>query len=119
MTFSVSRSSRPARSSFDPHRPSPSPPPTPSPAPCGPPPPTAPLAVLDAVIRVMRPTATETGLVLTRHCEPGVPETILADGARLRQVLFNLVGNAIKFTPRGEVSVTLSAHMMPDGRREL
>lgn len=81
--------------------------------------PTQPAAVLDAVIRVMRPTATEKGLVLTRHCEPGVPETILADGARLRQVLFNLVGNAIKFTPRGEVSVTLSAHMMADGRREL
>ena len=47
-------------------------------------------------------------LELIANLAPGCPPTVLGDGHRLRQVMVNLVGNAIKFTPVGEVMLTIS-----------
>ncbi|WP_170156803.1 hybrid sensor histidine kinase/response regulator [Roseimicrobium gellanilyticum] len=59
--------------------------------------------------------AAEKNLELACHIEPGVPETLVGDIARLRQVLVNLVGNAVKFTHEGEVLVDVKMEALSEG----
>ncbi|MYM80949.1 response regulator [Duganella sp. FT50W] len=62
-------------------------------------------AMLEAVATIMTVNAGEKDLELAIGVEPGVPQSLVGDGHRLQQVLVNLVGNAIKFTEKGAVSV--------------
>ncbi len=48
----------------------------------------------------------EKGLDLRVEIDPNLPESILLDEVRMRQVLFNLVGNAVKFTPKGHINLS-------------
>ncbi|MBF0582681.1 MAG: PAS domain S-box protein [Magnetococcales bacterium] len=73
--------------------------------------PFSPRQVIQETARLMRMTAEEKGLVLLEEVAHDVPDIILGDDGRVRQVLINLLGNAIKFTQYGHVSVRLSLHM--------
>jgi signal transduction histidine kinase/ActR/RegA family two-component response regulator len=66
-------------------------------------------AVLHEVESLMRPRASGKGLALSTTLATPVPEHILSDPTRLRQILMNLTGNAVKFTEAGRISITVSA----------
>ncbi|MDX2171078.1 MAG: PAS domain S-box protein [Deltaproteobacteria bacterium] len=62
-------------------------------------------ALVGDTVRLLGVRARDKDLAVSCSVAPEVPETLIGDGARLRQVLTNVVGNAIKFTDRGRVDV--------------
>ncbi len=74
-----------------------------------------PVAV-DEVASMMLPQAAARGLQLTSELEPGLPKWIRADPVRLKQILFNLVSNALKFTDRGSVSIKVTRGRLADSK---
>ena len=63
-------------------------------------------AIVESVVETLAPQARRKNLALVCFVDPALPASIKGDPVRLRQILFNLIGNAIKFTDRGQVFVT-------------
>jgi PAS domain S-box-containing protein len=79
----------------------------------------SPRALLDNVVELMASRAYGKSIGIAGYVAPDVPQTIMADPGRMRQVLLNLVGNAIKFTEEGGVLVSLSMASDETGARVL
>src|ERR1051325_11595720 len=70
----------------------------------------------EEAVDLLRTRAAEKRLELSVDIEPSLPQWILGDVTRLRQVLVNLIGNAVKFTDRGEVVLSIRGVSDEDGR---
>src|SRR5262249_10334462 len=70
---------------------------------------------VESAVDLLAPSAAAKGIVLLHAIGREVPEVVTADAPRIRQVLVNLIGNAIKFTDHGEVDLAVSARPVSDG----
>jgi len=62
---------------------------------------------ISSVLELFASRAMDKNLMLTSDIDETVPELVIGDAARLSQILFNLIGNGIKFTKKGEVNLTI------------
>jgi two-component system, sensor histidine kinase and response regulator len=73
----------------------------------------APSHLVDEVTDVFTIRAEEKGLELIGDCDSALPDTLLGDPTRLRQILLNLTSNALKFTRQGEIIVRITQDQRP------
>jgi len=69
---------------------------------------------IESVLKILSLQAKKKSLTLGIQALPGAPQLIIADPTRVRQVLFNLIGNALKFTKQGGVTITLEPESSGD-----
>ena len=81
--------------------------------------PLSPHDITTAVVSLFRANAEKKGIGLTLDIDPEAAEWVLGDAQRLKQVILNLVGNAIKFTERGSVTLRIGAFDAPPGQAGL
>ncbi|MCJ2116382.1 ATP-binding protein [Methylobacterium sp. J-001] len=76
------------------------------------------VAIVDSTVSIVRGSALRSGLRIDAQIDPALPSVVVGDPGRLRQVLLNLLNNAVKFTPEGSVTVTVQREgegVAPDG----
>ena len=75
----------------------------------------APADLLHEIVGLMSPSAQEKGLVLRLDLPAALPAAVVGDMGKLRQILFNLVSNAVKFTEQGEVGLSVTSRNAAGG----
>lgn len=65
------------------------------------------VSIVDGTVSIVRGSALRSGLAIEARIDPALPTFVIGDAGRLRQVLLNLLNNAVKFTPEGSVTVTV------------
>jgi len=65
-----------------------------------------PRTIVEEVTRLLSSQAKEKGILLSLRYDPSIPEFLIGDPSRFRQILFNLLGNALKFTEGGTITVS-------------
>jgi len=73
-------------------------------------------SVASHVVDLLAPQAAEKGIEIGLRWSPGNPRSLVGDAGRLRQVLLNLVGNAVKFTSQGSVTLAVECVQMIAGK---
>jgi signal transduction histidine kinase/DNA-binding NarL/FixJ family response regulator len=76
------------------------------------------VSTVDNTISIVSGSALRSGLTIESRIDPDLPNRVVGDPGRLRQVLLNLLNNAVKFTPEGSVTVTVQREgegIAPDG----
>ena len=76
-------------------------------------------AVLKEVCDLFQPRAAEKGLQLTLEYPDGLPQFFSGDAGRIRQILMNLCGNAIKFTHQGAIRIVVTGRVLEEGQTAL
>jgi CheY-like chemotaxis protein len=71
--------------------------------------------LLESSVRAFAEAASQKGLHLSTHLDPRIPKNLLGDPIRIRQIITNFVGNAIKFTANGQVAVDAILEWEQDG----
>lgn len=78
-----------------------------------------PLEVVDLVFKLLETKTSEKGIKLLKKVAKDLPQFVIGDPHRLNQILVNLLGNAIKFTERGSVTLQLSHTLLSQGDLQL
>jgi PAS domain S-box-containing protein len=76
-------------------------------------------ALVHDAVAIVAPTGATKSLILNYTIHRGVPDWVIGDHARLRQVLLNLLNNAVKFTDKGSVAVEVGMQASVDGRERI
>jgi len=72
--------------------------------------PLAPARLVNELVELHAPMARDKGLRLEARVAPAVPAAVIGDPTRIRQIIHNLVSNALKFTPSGGITIEVDAH---------
>ena len=75
--------------------------------------------VISQLVGLHKPTAHASGLVLVMSYNPTIPKNFIGDGGRIRQIVNNLIGNALKFTEVGHVKVIVDGKVGQDDKFDL
>lgn len=73
------------------------------------------MSLLSGLIALHQPTAHKKNIYIGLEYKPNVPHRFVGDEGRMRQVVNNLIGNAVKFTPKGSVMIYVDGEFMADG----
>ncbi len=74
---------------------------------------------IEGALKTLALRADEKGLELLCEVSPQVPEIVSGDSGRLRQILLNLIGNALKFTAEGEIALKVQMELLEDASTNL